>query len=520
MRRIDQHSSKKPTSRTRPVLICSSCSASFFPHHSLPEPHRIPPYPTSSPGPVASFRRTTPRLANVASGQAAAASLASSGASFANLANITTSFLKLPTSLQVYLDGAFDHLTGASDRLQAVTGLSPTALYGTAGAILLLGTVPTVAWRNAQGKTKAGKGGGGIMSRYGWSSRPQLSSYTSNLGDGTGVAPSITDQDFSYITSEDLEGDRYSYDPRESGSHLSRQAAPQPPEDDVLLIEKTKGKFYGERFPAFSIGDGKLLVGDVIERVAMVMQLSERRAKRVKLLYKGRQLKDYEAPIRLYGVKNNSKIMVVIGDSGGEASSDDGRDDVVVIEQDDGHRKKSKKRRKPKKTGSDGSRSNAGSNDGSNAGSNAGSYVGGSAAGSYVGGSTAGSYVGSNAGLEVPQVGGGRGGSSSRPQSPASGVSGTSTASAVRNGPMEQLNNISSSFTTNLLPLCVQFTANPPADPKKRQDEHRKLSETIMQQTLLKLDAVDTGGDDAVRQARKGLVRQIQDVLKGLDARL
>ena len=429
----------------------------------------------------------------MASGQAA---LASSGAAFANLANITTSYLKLPHSLQTYLDGAFDHLSGASECLQSATGLSQTALYGTAGAILLLGAVPTVAWRNTQNKNKGGKGGGGIMSRYGWSSRPQLSSYTSALGDTSGRAPAITDDDFSYITSEELEGNRYGYDPRESGSQVGRPA-PENPEDDILLIEKSKGNFQPERFPAFSIGDGKLLVSDVRDRVKLVMQLSDRRARRVKLLYKGRQLKDSAVPIREYGVKDRSKVMVVIGDSGADGSSDEGRDDVVVVEHEGGERKKSKRRRKTKKGGSD----DSGSNVGSNVGSNAGSYV-------------------SNTGLEVPQMGGGRGGSTSRPQSPASGVSGTSTASAVRNGPMEQLNTISSNFTTNLLPLCVQFTANPPSDLKRRKDEHRKLSETIMQQVLLKLDAVDTGGEDEVRMARKNLVRQIQDVLRGLDSHL
>lgn len=429
--------------------------------------------------------------------------LASSGASFANFANLTSSLLKLPPSLQTYLDGAFDHISGATEYLQSATGLSPTALYTTVGAILVLGTFPTVVRRSTQDQAKSGRRKGGIMSRYGWSSRTELSPYNSTLGSGSGVVPAVTEDDFSYITSEDLENQglderrQYQVNPRDSGTHVHRPAA-EYPEDDILLIETNKGEFQPARFPAYSIGDGKLLVSDVRDRVKLVMQLSDRRARRVKLLYKGRQLKEPSVPVREYGVKNNSRIMVALGDAGADESSDEGRNDLVIVEHEDTAPKKGKKRRKGKKRASDDSVSNVGSNAGSNAGSN----------------------VGSGVSLEVPREDGRRGGSTSRPQSPASAVSGTSAASAVRHGPMAKLESISEYFTTNLLPSCVQFTANPPQDAKKRTDEHRKLSETIMEHVILKLDAVDTEGDDAVRMKRKELVLQIQGVLKGLDASL
>ena len=61
---------------------------------------------------------------------------------------------------------------------------------------------------------------------------------------------------------------------------------------------------------------------------------------------------------------------------------------------------------------------------------------------------------------------------------------------------------------------------NPPSDSKRREDEHRKISETVMQQVLLKLDEIDTAGDEGARAQRKALVRQVQDVLKGLDEKV
>lgn len=435
--------------------------------------------------------------------------LASTGASLAHLANVTASLLKLPPSLQSYVDSTLDQFSTASEYVQSATGLSPTVVYTTAGAVLLLGAIPAVASRSSttNSKNKLAQAKNKNMSSWRWPFRGGLSPFSSSLGQG--AVPAVTEDDFSYITSEDLENHGVSI-PRSRGGNYREpehygQSAPRlganfhnysPPEDDIMLI-KHKAVIYPEHFPAYSIGDGKLLVSDVKERVAMIMDLLPQQASKIRLYYKGRQLRDANLPIREYGVKNNSEVSVILSDINSESSGDSSEEIVVVgREADSSHApsSKGKKKRGGRKSRRDQQRSPRES--------------------------------GSTLNLEVPAGDQRRREKSQvRTQSPSagsgvSGVSGASAAAAVPGGPIDKLNGIASHFNTKLLPLCAQFTANPPSDPKKRQDEHRKLSETVMQQVLLKLDAVETNGEVEARTKRKELVHMVQTVLKGMDEKL
>ncbi|KAI0532006.1 BAG domain-containing protein [Xylaria digitata] len=391
-----------------------------------------------------------PILVKVASSQVISAT---SGA----FQNITAS---LPSTLQAYLVTTLTHLSDAfatpNEYLES-KGASPTVVYSTlAGAAAI--ALPI------------------LMARYSWNSG--LSPFASQDG------PHVTDDDYSYITSEDLELSLQDLEQDHSPYNRRAPRSAVVEEDDVILI-KHKSMTHRVHFPAYSISDGKLTVRDVRERAGLVMDLSGRRASRIKMLYKGRNLKEQDIPIRDYGVKNNSELLIVVPDgrlSDDDDSSGSAEEVVVTDSRDDSRGTKKKKNKNGKKKPK-----NRGPRDTTN-------------------------------NLEVPgQVDGG----SSRRTSPDPSRHPSRVPSpVVPSGPMEKLEAIRSHFNSELLPLCKQFARNPPKDAKKLEDEHRKISETVMQHVLLKLDEVDTGGDPEIRARRKDLVNHVQDTLKEMDDRL
>ena len=76
---------------------------------------------------------------------------------------------------------------------------------------------------------------------------------------------------------------------------------------------------------------------------------------------------------------------------------------------------------------------------------------------------------------------------------------------------------IDDTFRTEILPQVHNFIQYPPRDEKSRDFDYKKLSETILTQILMKLDGVETEGNEGLRAKRKELVRETQGWLNDLD---
>ncbi|UKZ69714.1 uncharacterized protein TrAtP1_010718 [Trichoderma atroviride] len=255
------------------------------------------------------------------------------------------------------------------------------------------------------------------MSRFGWSLNREQS-----FGAMPGGVPDITNEDFSYIPAQDLDDPRVEYiDTRHFPRPPSR--GPSDLEDDILVI-KHKGITYPAHFPAYSIGDGKLYVKDVRDRVGLMMELSSRTTRRIKLLYKGKQLKESSLPIRQYGVKNKSELMAVIPD-GDDENSDRSDEDVITVNEPSRHDSKSSKSKKKKK----GSKRKSDKND------------------------------------------------PGSPTSPLdSGSNGDAANGAVINAASKKLDEIEDEFRSKWLPLCLDYIDAP---PQRRQEAGGRAQENI-----------------------------------------
>jgi len=334
-----------------------------------------------------------------------------------------------------------------------------------------------------------------------WSSRfgGWASGRFSPFGNPGGQSHQVTDQDFSYITSDDL--NELDGNQQRSGTQASHPPPSnnRPSRDTDILIFRHKKVSYPVHFAAYSIDDGLLTVGAAREQAAKKLEIRD--ARRIRMFYKGRNLKYDGKTCREEGLRSDGEgeILCVIGEVSKQDNDDDesGSDSVGSLDGAAASREgvQGKKKRKNRKRKS---RKSAGGDSASDSGR-----------GTPMHGNV--EHLPIPSGMHPSQL------------HPQNGSSGTSRQPSPQppSTPLtalEKLEAVAANFNGKLVPQCVSFMQAPPEEKGKRDYEHKKLTETILAQVLIKLDAVDTEGDEEARGKRKELVRDAQGWLNRLDA--
>lgn len=313
-----------------------------------------------------------------------------------------------------------------------------------------------------------------------WSSRlPSWGSRFSPWG-RTPVSPAeVSESDYSYITASDID---------RSAGH-AHQASPPPavspqevaggPDTDVLML-KHRSVAYPVHYARNTISSGRLLVGDIRSMAAKKLSTSQSSSsapspidpRRVNLLYRGQKLTDddvsaRELGFRSGGVHRSNEVLIVLSHHSGAPSADADADPLSAEEDsaDPTARKKSRKRRGKK--------------------------------------GAAKSRRSGTADATAP--------------APSAAPSLTNPSIPPASDPEGQLDALSRHFELVLLPLADKFLRDPPADAATRAFDHRRITETILQHVLLKVDGVEVDGREDLRARRKALVKDVQGWLGKLD---
>ena len=78
----------------------------------------------------------------------------------------------------------------------------------------------------------------------------------------------------------------------------------------------------------------------------------------------------------------------------------------------------------------------------------------------------------------------------------------------------EQVEALRQYLESTLVPFCEAYIADPPRDPQARELEHKRLTETIMDQVILKADCIEV---EEARPARRALIKEAQAIMARMD---
>jgi hypothetical protein len=318
--------------------------------------------------------------------------------------------------------------------------------------------------------------------------------------------PQVRDSDFSYLTGADDDDNENSHRSHHGHSLHHPQAQyierrPRAPayEDtpDILLL-KHRGVTYPRHFPAYAIDDGDLTIGDIRRRAAEKTAATD--LQRVKILYKGKLLRDDDVACKDEGLKPQSEIMCIVsdvrpGESTSVLSASENDKSEAGLSSSGGQQRPSKNKRKndKKKDKKRKQREAAAATASSDLSSSAVDGSGGLAPPSFD--------------QHRPTSSSGRSATSSAAPSPSPSLANIRTG----NGQVDALLHY---LRGELAPMCEAYIASPPTEPKAREYEHKRLSETILAQVILKADGIDS--EDA-RTARRALIKEAQSWLNRID---
>jgi BAG domain len=303
------------------------------------------------------------------------------------------------------------------------------------------------------------------------------------------TTPEVNDSDFSYLTENDIVEPPRSHQQQ----HYVRQRAQMDDSGPDIIVLKHRGVVYPLRFHPYAIDDGVLTVGEIRRRAAE--QIGTAEVQRIKMLYKGKLLRDDSTPCKDEGLKQQSEIMCVVSEvRPGESTSDLSGSEV-------GNRSESV-------VSLDSGGNNNNNNDDHQQGSSGGGGGGGGGRRKKNKKKKKQSQPAAASNLAPPSDARPTSSGRSSAPSPAPSIQHLSTGN-------EQVDVLLRYLRTELAPPSEQYIAQPPTDPKAREFEHKRLGEMILAQVILKADSIDS--EDA-RTARRALIKEAQGLLNRLDA--
>ncbi|KAK5080827.1 hypothetical protein LTR70_000469 [Exophiala xenobiotica] len=290
------------------------------------------------------------------------------------------------------------------------------------------------------------------------------------------------------------------------------QQAPAVFEDDdapdVVHIS-FRGEKWKIDFPPFSIAEEKVQVHHVRDRVARKLGM-EGKEGRIKLIYKERDMKRNDTPLRKYGCKQNSEINVVVTQ---ESRDYNGRRERSGSDSDSHVSTNKRSVEDDRRLNRSYSTNRRREEDQIPAYPSSNGYL----------------HPHSKPNTPPRQSSPNRPTQQARQSSPTGNSASQSlpqpTAPAVqppRADPSTDLGKVQAmryEFHTDLAPLIQRFLRAPPSDKDERVKEYRRLSEIAFKRVFEPGDAIEPDGPDKdeIRLTRKTLYKEAQQILNELD---